>query len=99
MKKTPALPGCSTHRVRFALDKILFPLEKTPQLFRTRRMPQLAQCLGLDLADALAGDIELLADFFQRVVGVHLDPETHAQHLRFARRERVEDVLADIARR
>ena len=34
-------------------------------------MLQLAQGLGLDLADALAGDRELLADFLQRVVGVH----------------------------
>src|SRR5258708_6373710 len=43
-------------------------------------MLQLAQRLGLDLADALAGNRELLADFLQRVVGVHADAEAHAQH-------------------
>src|SRR5437773_8277818 len=71
--------------------------EKRPQLPAARRMPQLAQRLRLDLPDPLAGDVELLADFLQRVVGVHLDAETHPQHLRFARRQRVEDVLAYVA--
>jgi hypothetical protein len=31
-------------------------------------MPQLAQRLGLDLPDALAGDLEVLAHFLERVV-------------------------------
>ncbi len=48
-------------------------------------MLQLAQCLGLDLADAFARHRELLADLFQRVVGVHADAEAHAQHAFFAR--------------
>ena len=48
---------------------------------------------GFDLADAFAGDVELFADFFQRVVGVHFDTETHAQHFRFAWRERVQIFL------
>ena len=60
-------------------------------------MAQLAQGLGFDLADALAGDVELLADFFQRVVGVHFDAEAHAQHLGFPRRQRIEDFLGDAA--
>ena len=38
-------------------------------------MLQLAQRLGLDLADAFAGHGELLADLFQRVIGVHADAE------------------------
>ena len=50
-------------------------------------MLQLPQRLGLDLADALAGDRELLADLFERVVGVHADAEAHAQHAFFARRQ------------
>ncbi len=50
-------------------------------------MLQLAQRLRLDLADALAGDAELLADLFQRVVGVHADAEAHAQHALLAGRE------------
>ena len=51
-------------------------------------MLQLAQRLGLDLADTFAGHAELLADFFQRVVGVHADAKPHAQHPFFARRQR-----------
>ena len=51
-------------------------------------MLQLAQRLCLDLTDTFAGDRELLADFFQRVVGVHADAEAHAEHAFFARRQR-----------
>src|SRR3972149_226400 len=51
-------------------------------------MLQLPQRLGLDLADALAGHRELLADLLPRVVGVHADAEAHAQHALLARRER-----------
>jgi hypothetical protein len=36
-------------------------------------MHQLPQRLRLDPADTLSGYRELLADFFQRVVGVHAD--------------------------
>ncbi len=41
-------------------------------------MLQLPQRLGLDLPNALAGDRELLADFLQRVVGVHADEQALA---------------------
>ncbi len=50
-------------------------------------MLQFPQSLGLNLADAFARDRELLADFFQRVVGVHADAEAHAQDALFARRQ------------
>ena len=50
-------------------------------------MLELAQRLGLDLADALARHRELLADLFQRVVLVHADAEAHAQHALLARRQ------------
>jgi hypothetical protein len=42
-------------------------VQKTSQFSAAARVLQLAQRLGLDLADALAGDRELLADFLQRV--------------------------------
>ena len=51
-------------------------------------MLQLPQRLGLDLADTLSGHRELLADFFQSVVGVHADAEAHAEHAFFAGGER-----------
>src|SRR5215813_2265128 len=63
-------------------------IQKAPQLPAPRRMLQLPQRLRLDLADALARHRELLADFFQRVVGVHADAKAHAQHALLARRER-----------
>ncbi len=51
-------------------------------------MLQLPQRLGFDLPDTLSGHRELLADFFQGVVGVHADAEAHAEHAFFARRQR-----------
>ena len=52
-------------------------------MVRARRMTQLSQRLGLDLPDTLAGYVELLANFFERVIGIHIDSESHAQHLGF----------------
>jgi hypothetical protein len=43
-------------------------------------MLQLPQRLRLDLPDALARHRELLANFLQRVIGVHADAEAHAEH-------------------
>ena len=39
-----------------------------PQMPASGGMAQFAQCFGLDLADALAGHVEVAADFLQRVV-------------------------------
>src|SRR6476659_714482 len=78
-------------KTRFALlpryDDLDLVVEEAPQLPAPRRMLQLAQRFRLDLTDALSGHRELLADFFERVVGVHADAEAHAQHALFARRE------------
>src|SRR5215211_6156739 len=63
-------------------------VEEAAQHAAAARVLELAQRLGLDLANALAGHRELLADFFQRVVGVHADAEAHAQHALLARRQR-----------
>src|SRR5262249_8003199 len=62
-------------------------IQKAPQLARPARVLELAQRLGLYLADALARHRELLADLFQRVVGVHADAEAHTQHALLARRQ------------
>ena len=67
------------------------------QLVRTAGVLELADRLGLDLADAFTRHVELLAHFFQRVVGAHLDAEAHAQHLGLARGQAVEDVFDHIA--
>src|SRR5215467_11129233 len=60
-------------------------------------MPELAQRLGLDLADALARDRELVADLFQRVVLVHADAEAHAEYTLLPRRERGERARGGLA--
>src|SRR3984885_14398746 len=63
-------------------------VEKTSQLAASARVLELAQRFRLDLADALAGNGKLLADFLQRVVGVHAYSKAHAQNALLARRER-----------
>ena len=73
---------CAVGKQRFSI------IQKAPQLPTPRRVLQLAQRLGLDLTDAFARHRELLADFLQRVVGVHADAEAHAQHAFLARGER-----------
>src|SRR6266700_7062148 len=65
-------------------------IQEASQYPRAAWVLQLSQRLGFDLADALARHRELLADLFQRVIGVHADAEAHAQHALLARRERGE---------
>src|SRR6266567_7453450 len=48
-----------------------FAFQEASELLRARRMAELAQRLRLDLTDALARDVELLADLFERMVGLH----------------------------
>ena len=44
-------------------------------------MAQFAQRLGLDLADALSGDIEILSHLLQGVIGLFIDTKPHLQDL------------------
>jgi len=48
-------------------------------------MAQLAQRFGFNLPDTLAGYLEALAHFFQRVLGAILQAEAHLDHTLFAR--------------
>src|SRR5690554_5067150 len=59
-------------------------VNKAAQVIGAGRVAQFAQGLGFDLTDTLPGYVELFADFFQGVVGVHFNTETHAQYFRFA---------------
>src|SRR5262249_14058438 len=63
-------------------------VEEASEFAGTGGMLELAQRFGFDLANTLAGDAELLAHLFQRVIGVHADAEAHAQHTLFARSKR-----------
>src|SRR5215467_6809200 len=56
-----------------------------------RRVTQLSERLGFDLADALAGDREILADFLEGVFASVADAEPHLDHFLFTRRQRLED--------
>ena len=56
-------------------------------------MTQLAQRLGLDLTNALAGDTESLAHLLQRQLASVDEAEAELQHATFARGQGVEDVL------
>src|SRR5712691_11384308 len=51
-------------------------LQVVAELLRARRVAQLTQRLGLDLADALARDAESLADLFERPLVAVDQPET-----------------------
>src|SRR6266850_8456042 len=74
-------------------------LQEAPKLLRARRVPELAQGLGLDLSNSLAGDGEVLPDLFQRVLAAVGEAEAQPQHLLLARRERVEDLVGLLAQR
>src|SRR3989442_9369006 len=64
--------------------------EECAQLARAGGMPQLAQGLRFDLADALAGHGERLAHLFQGVLGAVVQAEAHFDHFLFARCERLQ---------
>ena len=51
-------------------------------------MAELAQGLGFDLADALARNLEALADLFESVLGAVLQAEAHLDDALLARGER-----------
>src|ERR1039458_1763135 len=55
-------------------------------------MPQLAQRLGFDLADAFAGYGERLPDFFQSVLAAVFEAEAHLDDFFFARGQRAQDL-------
>src|SRR5688572_4888136 len=73
--------------------------QERPQLLAAARMPQFPQRLGLDLPDALTGDVELLADFLERVIGVHVDAKAHPEYLRLARCQAGEHGVRGLAQR
>src|SRR5713226_7809119 len=68
----------------------------TPQVLDLRtdaRMPQLAQRLVLNLADALAGDPKALAHLVQCAVVPVPQPKAQLQHASLTRGEGTEDIL------
>ncbi len=78
----PATADFASLNYRRKLDLLI---EEAAHLAAAARVLELPQRLRLDLADALSGHAELLADFLERVVGVHADAEAHPQHTLLAR--------------
>src|SRR5690242_18343184 len=58
---------------------------------------ELAQGLGFDLADALAGNVEFLTDFFEGVLALAADTEAEADNLLFLGREGLQDIGGFVA--
>src|SRR6266480_2111052 len=92
------LPGSSPGQALRMRRREISIIQKAPQLPRPTRMLQLPQRFRLDLADALSRHRELLADFFERVVGVHADAEAHAQDAFLARGQRGQNPRGGLAK-
>src|SRR5438876_1748942 len=74
------------------LDLVSHSIHECPQLARARRMAQLAQRFGFDLADAFARYGERLPDLFQSVLAAVLQAEAHLDDFFFARSQRAQDL-------
>src|SRR5690606_10064365 len=91
--KSPSKGGAFVLSDKFSFLRI----QKASQLARAGRVFELTQGFGFDLTDTFAGDRELLSDFFQRVIRVHADTETHAQNAFFAGGEGGHDAVDRLA--
>src|SRR5208282_659529 len=67
-------------------------IDECLQLAAPRRVTQLAQRLGFNLANALACDLEALAHFFECVLRTIFETEAHLDDALFARRESAQDL-------
>src|SRR5688500_10836053 len=68
-------------------------LEVVLELAAAARMPQLAEGLGLDLADPLARDVEVAPDLLESAGSPVLEPEAELQDASLTRRQRVQAIL------
>ena len=72
----------------FECDILILLIQEAPQLAASARMFQLPQGFRFDLPNPFACDRELLTDFFERMVRIHPDAETHPKDTFFARGQR-----------
>src|SRR5919202_5675607 len=63
---------------------------------QSRHAPQLRERLGFDLADPLAADAKLLADFTERALVAAVQAEPQSQHLPLARMQLVQGRLESL---
>ena len=71
-------------RRRISVDRLV-DLEKALELADAGGVAHFAEGLGFDLADALAGDLELLADFLEGAGVAVAEAETQLETLRSRR--------------
>ena len=76
----PAIKKRRFYNLRFVsgLQLAVFTVQEASQTVAAGRVAQLAECFCLNLADAFAGYVKLFANFFKRMVGIHIDTKTHA---------------------
>src|SRR5262249_18985053 len=67
-------------------------VEERAQTVAAAGVAQLAQRLGLNLPDAFAGDREMLANFFERMLAAVLQTEAHLDDLFFARAQGLQNL-------
>src|SRR6185503_16728587 len=90
----PAGPGGVNHRIAHAARVTARPqpkrsaLVEAAQMTRTREVPELAERLRFDLANALSSHAEPCPDLLERMIGPLADPEPQPQHLLLARCQR-----------
>src|SRR5262245_16850493 len=83
-----ARSGSGRPLARLTLARASAALDERAQPLAPRRVTQLAERLGLELPDALAGHLEVLTHLLERVVRLLADAEPHPEHLLLARGER-----------
>src|ERR1700722_18893610 len=71
---------------------LFYTVHEGLQLAAAGWMTELAEGFGFYLADALAGDLEGLADLFEGVFGAVFEAEAHLDDTLFARGERAKDL-------
>ena len=82
---TPDLENTTKHTI-ILLQIVL-------ELAAAAGVAQLAECLRLDLADTLAGDVELFANLFERAAAAIVQPKAQPQHLLLALGQTAERVF------
>src|ERR1700722_12636618 len=71
-------------------DPLHRALDKNPELLGARRMAELAQNFGFDLADAFASDGEGASDFFEGVLAAVIEAKAHLDNGFLTRGESLE---------
>src|SRR5580698_661702 len=71
---------------------LFYAVDEGLELAAAAGVTELAEGLGFDLADALAGDLEGLADLFEGVFAAVLEAEAHLDDTLLAGSERAQDL-------